>query len=68
MQAVKQDGDWQLAFPVTEKELDDDGLDVSDSAQFVWREWPEPEGYVQNDDGRVACKIFRTLPRAASGT
>ena len=62
MQAVEQDGDWQLAFPVTEKEVEQDGLDVHDAAQFVWREWPEQGAYVQNDDGLVACKIYRTLP------
>lgn len=62
MQAVKNGGDWQLAFPVTEKEVEQDGMDISDRSQFVWREWPEPGGYARNDDGLVACKIYRTLP------
>jgi ribonucleoside-diphosphate reductase alpha chain len=62
MQAVKDDSDWQLAFPVTEKEAEQDGLDVSDESQFVWREWPEPQNYVRNDRGQVACQIYRTLP------
>ncbi len=62
MQAVKAGGDWQLAFPVTEKEVAQDGLDVHDSTQFVWRDWPEPGAYVQNEQGLVACKIYRTLP------
>ncbi len=62
MQAVKNDTDWQLAFPVTPKEIEQDQLDINDDSQFVWREWPEPETYVRNDAGRVACKIFRTLP------
>ena len=62
MQAVKNDADWQLAFPVTPKEVEQDQLDVQDEAQFVWREWPESDNYVRNEAGLVACKIFKTLP------
>jgi len=62
MQAVKNDADWQLAFPVTPKEVEQDQLDVRDEAQFVWREWPESDNYVRNEAGLVACKIFKTLP------
>jgi ribonucleoside-diphosphate reductase alpha chain len=62
MQAVKNDADWQLAFPVTPREIEQDQLDVSDDSQFVWREWPEPDNYVRNQAGLVACKIFKTMP------
>ena len=62
MQAVKNDADWQLAFPVTPREIEQDGLDVSDDSQFVWREWPEPDNYVRNEAGLVASKIFKSLP------
>ena len=62
MQAVKSDTDWQLAFPITPKEEDQDNLDISDDSQFVWREWPEPDNYVRNDEGLVCCKIYKTLP------
>ena len=62
MQAVKQDHDWKLAFPVTEKEAEQDGLDLEDDSQVVWREWPEPKNYLRNARGEVACKIYRTLP------
>jgi ribonucleoside-diphosphate reductase alpha chain len=62
MQAVKSDTDWQLAFPITPKEQVQDGLDISDDSQFVWREWPEPDNYVRNDEGLVCCKIYKTLP------
>jgi len=62
MQAVTNDTNWQLAFPVTAKEIEQDGLDVSDKGQFVWREWPEPGNYERNAEGLVACKIFKTLP------
>ncbi len=62
MQAVINDEDWQLAFPVTPKEVDDDRLDLTDSSQFVWRDWPDAGTYVQNAEGLVACKVYKTLP------
>ena len=62
MQAVINDDDWQLAFPVTQKEVEQDGHDISDESQFVWREWPEAGNYASNPEGLVACKIYKTLP------
>jgi ribonucleoside-diphosphate reductase alpha chain len=62
MKAVKADGEWQLAFPVGVKEFEVDRPDLSDSSQFVWREWPNADGYVANEEGLVACKIYKTLP------
>ncbi len=62
MQAVINDDEWKLAFPVTPKEVEVDGLDISDDAQFVWRDWPEGNGYVKNDKGLAACKIYKTMP------
>ena len=61
MQAVINKEDWQVAFPITQKELDQDELDVSDSSLFVWREWPEAGNYVSDGDGLVACKIYKTM-------
>jgi ribonucleoside-diphosphate reductase alpha chain len=60
MNAVRQDGDWQLAFPVTEAEVA--GQDTGDTERFVWREWPADGGYVRNDEGLVLCKVYKTLP------
>jgi ribonucleoside-diphosphate reductase alpha chain len=62
MQAVINEADWHLAFPVTQKEVEDEGLDLADDSQFVWREWPEPGNYVTGKRGLVACKIYKTLP------
>ncbi len=59
MEAVKQDGMWKLAFPITTKEVEQ--LDVNDPDQVVWREWPISEGYISNTAGLVACKIYKTL-------
>jgi ribonucleoside-diphosphate reductase alpha chain len=62
MKAVKTDGEWKLAFPITHKEYDADRPDLSDASLFVWREWPNPDGYVANEAGLVACKIYKVLP------
>jgi len=62
MQAVINEDDWKLAFPVTQKETEQDELDIEDESQFVWREWPEAGNYVSNSQGLVACKIYKTLP------
>ena len=62
MQAVRNDAPWQLAFPIPAKERDDSELDLNDPEQVVWRDWPSHKDLVVNDDGLVACKIYRTLP------
>jgi ribonucleoside-diphosphate reductase alpha chain len=61
MEAVKNDGKWKLAFPVSEKEAEADGLDLSDSEQVVWRDWPHQNEYIVNGTGKVACKIYKTI-------
>jgi len=62
MKAVKSDGEWKLAFPLGLKEFEAERPDLSDAAKFVWREWSYTDGYVANDEGLVACKIYKTLP------
>jgi ribonucleoside-diphosphate reductase alpha chain len=62
MQAVKEDGPWQLAFPLTKQEAAEDGVDLTDPKQIVWREWPAESNYISNERGLVACRIYRTLP------
>jgi ribonucleoside-diphosphate reductase alpha chain len=56
MDAVANDGDWPLVFPVNAKEQHEINLD--DEAEVVWREWPTHKNYVSRDDGLVACKIY----------
>jgi ribonucleoside-diphosphate reductase alpha chain len=62
MRAVKKDGDWQLAFPLGRQEFENERPNLEDVSKFVWREWPYTEGYVANEEGLVACKIYKTLP------
>jgi len=61
MEAVKNDTNWKLAFPLTRKESETDQLDLDDPEQVLWREWPMQEGYLSNAAGLVACKVYKTL-------
>ena len=61
MQAVQEDSDWALAFPLNPAEVETDKLDVNDSRQVIWRYWPTTKNYITRDDGMVACRVYRTL-------
>ena len=59
MEAVKSDGSWQLAFPLTRSEAK--GVDLENSEDIVWREWPSNGDYISNPEGLVACRIYKTI-------
>jgi ribonucleoside-diphosphate reductase alpha chain len=61
MEAVKKDAQWPLSFPLTQKEVDADGIDLTNGEQVVWRDWPTKEKYVTSSEGLVACKIYKTI-------
>jgi ribonucleoside-diphosphate reductase alpha chain len=56
MQAVEDDADWPLVFPVNIKEKGE--IDLDNPEQVVWREWPTHRNYIAREDGLVACKIY----------
>ena len=56
MQAVADDADWDLVFPATQTEFDDE------NERIIWRDWTESGRYITNEVGEVACKVYRTLP------
>ena len=56
MQAVEADQEWPLVFPLSKKEIGE--VNIDDTKQIVWRDWPLTEGYVTRDDGMVACRIY----------
>ncbi|PZN34094.1 MAG: adenosylcobalamin-dependent ribonucleoside-diphosphate reductase [Proteobacteria bacterium] len=60
MDAVRNDREWQLAFPVSKEEAE--GADLTDSSKFVWREWPITDNYIVNETGLVCCRVYKTLP------
>ncbi len=60
MQAVTDNKDWALAFPITPDEALE--LDIDNTEKVLWREWPLTEDYVTREDGLVACKIYKKVP------
>ena len=62
IRAVKADEPWQLAFPIRAKELEEQDISLDDPDNIIWRDWPTHDNLVVNDDGLVACQVFRTLP------
>jgi ribonucleoside-diphosphate reductase alpha chain len=62
MQAVREEREWKLAFPIGRREYEAEQPDLADAQHFVWREWPTHEGYVVNDEGLVACRVYKTVP------
>jgi ribonucleoside-diphosphate reductase alpha chain len=61
MQAVKTNTDWPLVFPLCEKEQKREGLDLTNTQQVIWKEWPITKDYIVNDEGQVACKVYRSI-------
>ncbi|MDH5712079.1 MAG: adenosylcobalamin-dependent ribonucleoside-diphosphate reductase [Gammaproteobacteria bacterium] len=62
VEAVKADGDWPLAFPITQKECAQEKINLNDASQIIWRDWPVKGDYVTNDTGKKACRITRVVP------
>ncbi|MBA8882264.1 adenosylcobalamin-dependent ribonucleoside-diphosphate reductase [Dokdonella fugitiva] len=59
MEAVEQDADWPLVFPIHVKEQGE--IDLDDATKVVWRDWPTHKNYITRDDGLVACKVYGHL-------
>jgi len=62
IEAVKADKPWPLSFPIMQRELEQDHIDLKDKSLVIWRDLPHSTGYVENTEGLVACKIIKTLP------
>jgi ribonucleoside-diphosphate reductase alpha chain len=63
IQAVKSDASWSLSFPITERDLVKDELNLSDVTQVTWRRLDHlNNSYTRNTIGEVACKIYKQIP------
>jgi ribonucleoside-diphosphate reductase alpha chain len=62
LDAVKKDESWHLSFPISEREVNESGIDLNDRETVLWRPFPNTDGYVSNEHGEVACRIYNTLP------
>jgi ribonucleoside-diphosphate reductase alpha chain len=56
MQAVKDNAQWELAFPASQHEYEDK------ETKIVWRYWPTNKGYITDAVGRVACRVYKSIP------
>jgi ribonucleoside-diphosphate reductase alpha chain len=61
MAAVQSDAHWPLAFPITDVEAAQGTIDLNDPEKVLWRDWPTTQGYITNDAGQVACRIYKTI-------
>jgi ribonucleoside-diphosphate reductase alpha chain len=62
IQAVRAGNDWPLVFPIDTRQLEQGGVDLDDSEQVVWRDWPVMKGYVTNEAGQTACMVYKKIP------
>jgi len=62
MQAVANNDEWKLFFPVHDAELKAENINLDESENIVWRDWPSKENYRVNEDGKVACRVHKTIP------
>jgi ribonucleoside-diphosphate reductase alpha chain len=56
MQAVKNNAPWELVFPANQAEYQDP------DAKIVWRYWSSADSYITDQVGRVACKVYKSIP------
>jgi ribonucleoside-diphosphate reductase alpha chain len=61
MQAVANDADWPLSFPITAREVEDGAIDLGNPDSVIWRHFPTTRGYVADAEGRVACRVYKTV-------
>lgn len=61
MLAVKINAHWPLVFPLCKKEQQREKFDLEDKTQVIWKDWPILDDYMVNDQGQVACKVYRTI-------
>ncbi|PVZ69036.1 adenosylcobalamin-dependent ribonucleoside-diphosphate reductase [Pelagibaculum spongiae] len=61
IQAVKNNGEWPLAFPMTEKEIISEDIQLENNSKVIWREWSTTKDYLTNEKGQVACRVHKII-------
>ena len=70
IEAVKNQQDWPLTFPISNKEIASDKLDVTCSDTLIFKEnhydaeYIAQHDYHLNEQGEIACKVYNTIPAA----
>jgi len=68
VEAVKNDRQWPLVFPISEKERLADNIALTDSDKIHFKtnyfddEYVKKHDYIVNDKGLIACKIYHHIP------
>ena len=61
MEAVKENKDWPLAFPLDPSLPESAIIDLEDPKKIIWKQWTSTEGYITNEEGLVACKVYKII-------
>jgi len=61
MDAVQNNTDWVLSFPLSAKEVEEDQIDLTDALTVTWKTSPISDDYVTNDQGQTAYRIYKRL-------
>jgi ribonucleoside-diphosphate reductase alpha chain len=70
MEAVKEQRDWLLTFPISHNELLSDEIELSDTGKIIFKDnhfddvYIKQHDYILNEIGEIACKIYSTMPAA----
>lgn len=68
IQAVKNDADWPLVFPISQQALNAENIALSDQSKILFREnyfeddYLKKHDYILNENGLIACKIYGHIP------
>lgn len=68
MNAVKNDEEWPLNFPLTHKEMVSDNINLADSSLVLFKDnhyqadFIKSHDYILNEQGQIACKIYSRIP------
>lgn len=60
--AVKNDQPWHLLFPITQTVDLQDKINLEQDDSIIWTDWPITDNVIKDEQDRIACKIYRTLP------
>ena len=61
IKAVRDDTEWRLVFPLDPSLPESKDIDLDDPKKIIWKDWVKNDGYLTNDLGQVACKVYKVI-------
>jgi len=61
IKAVRDDAEWHLVFPLDPSLPESKDIDLDDPKKIIWKDWVKNDGYLTNDLGQVACKVYKVI-------